>query len=354
MHPKKLLFPVALPLAIACALSACSKVEDMHDATMNMNGKTTQLAGTSERMHDVMTEVFDSGRQGAALDLRNKNFELLLDSKKLEDKGLYAGLYFMSFEFQLWTKLGVDGTKGEREVLMRDAADEFIRRLVGISHWDGVDPFAGKNPLAFGAAENERAVFNALAASVDRNNRKQTAVTAREGLEEISMLKMIETSLRAGKEIKEGRARLDDYPEYVDSILAREELARRLIEARYQALGLMVLGQLTPITKNITEGIKFKILGLPWTLNFANLNQSQLRVATYRLKEAARAKALLAELGVDVQLDVNILNIFRNATVVGVDDLARGRAKNPASEDAAKAAEDFLGAAETYLGAPLK
>lgn len=348
MTPSKKL---VLSLALVSTLSACSKVQDMHNATLQMNGKTSSLATTSESMKGVMGEIYDSGRQGAALDLRTKQFEMLLSSKKLEDKALYAGLYFLAFEFQLWSNVGIDDQKGERERLMKDAADEFVRRIVGIAHWDGVDPFAGKNPLAFGEAENERASFNALAAALERNNRKQEATAEKTGTETVSMLQMIENALRAGKEIKDGRARLSDYPEYVDIILLREELAGRLLEARYQTLGLIVLGQLTPITKNKVEGFKYKIWGKQWDLDLSSVNQSTLRMATFRLQEAQHAKEVLAELGREVTLDPSIQKIYRNARV---KNAASAEGKAAVSAEAAQVEADFLEAAAAYIGEDLK
>ncbi|HEY8280501.1 MAG TPA: hypothetical protein VIH99_12805, partial [Bdellovibrionota bacterium] len=90
------LFRTLLPslLLSSLALAACSKVNDMHDATMEMNATTGKMANTTEGMNKAMCEVFDSGRQGAALDLRDKQWERLENSKKLEDKGTYSGLYF--------------------------------------------------------------------------------------------------------------------------------------------------------------------------------------------------------------------------------------------------------------------
>jgi hypothetical protein len=139
-------------LAAFTALSGCSKVEEMHTATMEMNSTTSDLADVSSQMNKMMAEVYDSGRQGASLDLRNKLFDIAVNAPKIEEKATNAGLYFLAFEFQLWSNLGQDNRANERERLMKDAVEEFFCHLLSVTHWTEVDPFAGKNPLAFSEA----------------------------------------------------------------------------------------------------------------------------------------------------------------------------------------------------------
>jgi hypothetical protein len=343
-----------LPLAVVLlALASCSKVNDMHDATMEMDSKTSTLSDTSNKMNSILGEIYDTGRQGAALDLRNKEFNLVLNSPKLEDKGLHAVNYFLSFEFQLWSTVGEDDKSGERERLMQDAACEFFARLDGITHWDEVDPFAGNNPFAFGAAENEKASFNALAASLERNNRKQEMVQAESGTKEISLLQMIETALLADQQIQAGQARLQDFPQYVDTIRSHEEVALRLLKARYQVLGLAVLARLTPIGKNLVEGFKYKVLGESWSVDLSQLNDSELNQLTYYLRQAVEARDFLKAMGVDEPLDPSLQRIFSHARLQGAPLELTGQ--EPASQvDLAKAQADFLAAFTDYTGSSLQ
>jgi hypothetical protein len=323
------------------SLTGCSKIKQVQDDMKDMQTKTADMKA-------IMGEILDSGRQGAGIDVRNKNFDSLHNSTKLEDKGLFAGLYFLGFEFQLWSKLGLDKNPEARDHLLKDAADEFFRRLVGITHWDEVDPFAGKGLLNPNEEENEKATFNALAATMERSNRKQVATAEREGEQVITMLSMVKTALRAGKEIKAGHKSIRDYPEYVEIILAREELASRLITARYQVMGLSVLGQLTPLTKNKMEGFKYKIWGKAWEIDLEKLNVAQLRLATFRLKEAQAAKDLLLELGIEVKMDANIAKIYGNATMKNAPGTLEGDSAK--TEEARQIHADFVLAFDEYTG----
>lgn len=346
----------AYPCLALIALTGCSKVNDMHDATMAMNATTSKMAANTEKMgattttmNGIMCEVFDSGRQGAALDLRTKQWELVIGSPKLEDKGTFAGLYFLAFEFQLWSNLCEDSLSGQRNRLKADAVKEFSRRLLGISHWgpDEVDPFAGKNPLKFGDVENEKASFNAVAASMEENNRKQELTATDTSTDSDSMLNIIETGLRAGKEIREGKAKLQDFPEYVDLVLQREELMTRLLKARYQVMGLAVLGQLTPITRNLTEGLKYKYLGQKWDIDFNQLSESLVNLATFRIQQANEAHDTLKELGIEVTLDPAISNIFSHATVKNFAG-TKGARVTDVSSAAAHDQESLIGVLKNY------
>ena len=129
------------------------------------------------------------------------------------------------------------------------------------------------------------------------------------------MLNLIETALLAGQKIKAGEARLADYPEYVDLVRQQEEIALRLLDARYQMMTLAVLTQLIPIARNNWEGFYYKIWGARWKLDLAQLNSSQLRQATFRLKEAAHARDLLRQLGLEPRLNDSIAGIYANAEV---------------------------------------
>ncbi|MGZ3692892.1 MAG: hypothetical protein ACXWQO_01495, partial [Bdellovibrionota bacterium] len=207
--------PVLLTLF---ALSGCAKVKDMHDATMQMNATTAKLADTSSNMGNVMNEVMDTGRQGASLDLRNKLWDTVIKSPSLEDKANSAALYFEALEIALWNNQGLDKLQDQRDLLMKDAAEEFFCHLLAITHWDEVEPFAGKGLFAPGATQNEQMAFNAASMVLEKANRKSLYISKVTGQPPVTMLTMIETALLASKSIREGKSRPSDYPAYVEMI----------------------------------------------------------------------------------------------------------------------------------------
>jgi hypothetical protein len=293
----------------------------MAAVTEKMNQNTENMKSTTEGMSGVMTEIYDSGRQGAAVDLRNKQWDLLIHAAKPDEKAANAALFFIEFEFQLWSNFGRDTIKQERERLMQDAVCEFFVRLLGITHWapEELDPFAGSapvllaNPLKQSDLDNEKASFNALALTIEHNNRKQELIPETSA-DQLSMLSLIENALRAGKQIKEGKAKLSDFPAYVDLVLQNEELAVRLLRARHQMMGLAVLCQVTTMCRDLGEGAKYAKLGVRWDLDFSQLNESQVRLISFRLGEGIAARNFLAELGIRDDLDAGIQRVFSHGT----------------------------------------
>jgi hypothetical protein len=318
----------SFPLLTALALCACSKVNDMHDATMRMDATTAKMAAATaemntntkemkkqtDNMNGTMCELFDEGRQASAAAMRRDYWKIIHDSKKIEEKGNNAGLYFEAFEFQLWTHLCQDTQAKQLERLELDAVDEFLHSLIDLSHWapNSVDPFAGSNPIKFWESENEKASFNAIAAYLERNNRKEEEISDGEG---ISMLTLLENGLRASKQMHDGKAKLSDFPAYVKLVDERSELATRLLVARYQMLGLATLGYETTMTRSLLEGLKFKYLGKSWEIDFAELTPGKAALVKHRLGEAIRDRNLLAELGVTVELNPKLKEIFANGRV---------------------------------------
>jgi hypothetical protein len=150
VETKSLLSPFVLAgLLAGLAFTSCSKVNDMHDATMAMNATTSKMAATTSDLDantvglkgqtkdlaGLMTSIFDSGRQGASVDLRNKQWQEILDAKKPDEKAVNAELFFQEFEFELWGQVGDDKLADQRFRLMQDAATEIMGRLLGVTHW---------------------------------------------------------------------------------------------------------------------------------------------------------------------------------------------------------------------------
>jgi hypothetical protein len=160
------------------------------------------------------------------------------------------------------------------------------------------------------------------------------------------MRNLIESALLADQKIKSGEARLTDFPAYVDVVRQHEEIAIRLLQARYQMLGLAVLTQLTPISRNKWEGFKYKIWGKSWEIDLNKQNSSALRLAAFRLKEAARARDFLAGIGVKTELNPAIAKIYGNAQLKNAPAVSADAA-GVTEEDALKG--EFESALAEYL-----
>ncbi len=364
MKYQRLISTSLIAAIAASALSACQEkkqLSEMHDNTQQMNQTTTGMAAnmektvatmdsmkkttekvsvtaetTVEQMGKVIEnadktvnligESYDAGRQGGALDLRNKIYEVLRSTATpLDKKIVEAAKYMVAFEFQLWSGQGQDiegKTKTEAlEKLEHDAVIELFNNLKTVSHWDAdaIDPFAQPDLKAKSNFEekNQKAIFNALAAALHKTNRKQDrqeSLTVNKD-DKTSMFTLIERALLAGQEIRTGNKRTTDFPAYVDEVLRNEQMAIRLLQARYNIIGIVLLARVTQISDSLWEGFKLKIWGSKWDLDLDNMNISQVKYYNDHFAEAKKTKDLLTRLGIKVEIDKNIKKIFSHMNI---------------------------------------
>lgn len=306
------------------------------DVSGQMNEKMSKVVITAEQTAALMGEVYDTGRQGAALDVRKKLFDSIMTDSSLDKKVVHAAEYFLAFEFQLWSSLSQDNEADARDRLRRDALTELFNHLLTVSHFaeDDLDPFASPD-LQFSERfqkKNQMAVFNAIAAAAHITNRKSERNGKIENRENDSIYELIKTGLLAGAQIRKGEKRIEDFPSYVDEVLKNEGLALRLLKARYNVLGVILLARLTPIADSLWQGARLKYLGKAWSLNLSDLNISQVRLYKAHLTEAAKAKSLLAELGIKIQIDPSLKKIYEKMTVQTFAPAAANEDLNLSSE----------------------
>lgn len=317
MSPRFVLF-ASLTLT-ACLQLGCEmrdQLKDMHDNTAQMNKTTGTLADSTAQTVQMMGELYDASRQGTAMDLRKKLYDSIVLEKALDSKMINAAKYYMAFEFELWSGQGQDREIDRRHVLAKDAVEELFNHLKTVSHWDDedLDPFANPETPSLTpeiiSKKNQMAVFNALAATVHYTNRKQDPVTDKNNIPKLSMYSLIEESLLAGAEIRRGAKRIADYPIYVDEVLKTEALAIQFLKARYNVLGVMIIGQVSRISKSLWDGVKIKILNQKWNLETEKMSPSEVRSYRALLDQAEKTKQLLVRLGVSVELDKSVKSIF--------------------------------------------
>lgn len=289
-----------------------------------MNGKMTQVVETAEKTVKLMGELYDASRQGAAVLIREKWFDRVTSDLAIDKKLVDAGEYFLAFEFAVWSGQGQDENQGRRDELAKDAVQEFLHFAGTVGHWDveDVNPFAQpESPLKsgeyFSSVEtlNQKASFNVLAAAMHKINRKQEFAAQENGLEVLNMFKLIETGLLAGAEIKAGNKQLSDFPPYVDEVLREEPTAIKLLQARYNMLGLILLGRMSKIQDSLMTGLGMKVLHKKWDFDLSSINSSQLEYFRLHLQHAMQTRQLLEKLNIKVLRDSDVQAIFSNLTL---------------------------------------
>lgn len=330
------------------ALAGCGqlkKVDDMNANTAQMNETTAKMSASMEEMNKaiattnqtssaisatsngiaasafhtggVIDSAQDAGRQGGSLDARTKQFDAIIGSKKVDVKIVSAGIYMQAFEYQLWNNRGIDATPNKLNELEFEAVNEFFPRVSTISHWDDIDPMALPTKPFAGDTTNQKASFNAIATELHRLNRIEEDTAEEANVSANSMFTLIANSLRAGKQVREGRARLEDFPAYVDRVLTFEDIAIKLLQARYQMLGLALLIETTPILNGLWEGFEYTSGLKKWNLDLSTLSQSKLRRYRLQFTYAERTEALLSEIGAPVKLHPSVAKIYSGMKITG-------------------------------------
>jgi hypothetical protein len=358
------LITVLLTSGLLMACQEKKQLNEMHDSTVQMNATTQKMAanmektvaimektmtaldksneqmeklkvttdraaGSSEKVVPLIAESYDLARQGGAHTIRKDLFDSMLKVDMPVDRKLVAaGEYMVAFEFQLWSGLGqdIEGKNSKaKDKLSKDAVTEFFNNLATVSRWSGPsNPFARPQYTPFGKLnwtinagpeENEMAVFNVMAAALHKTNRKQEGYAEFNQVDPISMFSLIQNALVASLQIRSGEKKIEDFPIYVDELLRSEPLAIRLLQARYNMLGLVLLGRVTSISDSLLEGMKFLYLDKKWTLDLDRMNISQVRFYRMHLTEAQKTRDLLKKIGAEIPVHSKLKAIYSNMTV---------------------------------------
>ena len=326
--------------------------DGMATTTQGMSGKMEDVRAISNRLEAETAELYDALKQSDSNLSRQNTLKLVIQDKSVQHKLADAVKYFWAFEFQVWSGIGQD-TPEKRMDLAFIGAREFLNDISECMEPGQVDPdplalneVLDKNLLTTGArfaqqglvggiakflanivdptapalgqelAEkgNRQLCLNAMAAQLQETNYKQTTVLKqRPELAKLTMLSLIEASLRAKVEMSEKGKELSDYPEFVTQVLMREENATLLLQARYNFLGTMVLG----LTTNIQDGVlaPAKMMLADWKMDLSKKNKAQVAEVTGYLKDALRMRKFMLEVGIQPKLDAGLVKILNHGVL---------------------------------------
>lgn len=230
-------------------LDKMSKTSDeMNASTKDLRSLTREeLVERLEAMNGTTGALFEAMRQGDTSALRRASLNELLRETTLQARVAEAGLYLMSFEYQVLGTIARDLDPRHREVLYQQALLEFFLKLDKFAPPGGdIQPDA--KPTDDPTDEENRAsAYNALAFSLHKTNRQQVEdpIYGRP----VSMYDLIITALRMKPEIEAGRFVLPNGPHYIKEVLARPAMVEQLLQTRYNMFAYGFLG----LTTNMVE-----------------------------------------------------------------------------------------------------
>lgn len=312
---------------MAALLSSCSKIKELDGRTQNMDDNTQKMSKTTENMAETTggmkattTTMYNQVRAKEAEETRHRSFDAVEnENNQMGTKISNAAVYFMSFEFQLWTGTSSYDDQKFREDLFLDATNEFTRRMN--------DLYAHVNtkkmgPTNEGKSYNAEESFYALSAALHMNHRYQEQLHAKHPeIEIVSFYDIMKVALTK------------DF-NHDSNILAHEEIlltginkevAVELLKARVDILSALSVKHLTDkremtLSQKIAA-LLFKVTGgskgtiaLPET--YANANNSTKNTVETYLDGALKTKVFLKTIGIEKKVEKTIYSVLQNIKLV--------------------------------------
>ena len=312
-------------------IASCKQLDNME----NMNSKTNELATTSnqisqtsdsiakqsESILDVSVglkknteDLYHQARSKEAEETRQRARDALKLESSFEEKITRSAIYFKSFEFQLWTNKNASSRDDQeyRKELQLEAAEEFFRTVQ--SFYAEIGDSTDISPASEDTAT--RALFS-LSVTMHETHHAQKELIKKENIEEISMLSMIEDTLKKESQLNDGLISLGDLKPYEIAILENAESARNLLRMRYDILSSMVLAKVSDLGDPTYGTVastytQLKLYMMKWNSKFVSLNPAQKAQVDTFLGEALRMKEVLSSLGINSELESKIGKIYRN------------------------------------------
>ncbi len=309
---------LTLGLSLSGILSGCEmtgQLKEMHDSTGAMNSKmdsmNTQMDKTVQGVsatNDTSCNMLKDLLQGNTRQARQEVLDSMGKVSSMDDKIDRAGQFFMAFEFQLWEPAcdsDTNKTAGHISVklehLYEDAANEFFREVANYLP----DVTAQIDPTASDEATED---FLALSAAVHLVNTNQIAMNLPLKRQNVSMLSLIEDTLKKKKAADEERLVLQAF-EHI--IMFNEDKAVALLRARSNFLPVMLLSKIINV-QNANILSKLWMLKIHSDAKFSQLNKDQVIEYTTWIHEANREISFLKSLGYEPSIHSNVTDFYKH------------------------------------------
>ncbi len=338
---------IGLSLGTVLALSSCGKVNDMHDATMEMQKQTKDMGDTTKRMEETTCKMYTSLRQGNAKQSRDADMTAMRGSKNINEKLELAAKYMQGFEYQLWTSSCAD--VAPREVAIDQAVTELLTNL---------EPYVSDRSQVNATKQSgDYQTLYAMAATLHRTNLLQAQYLAGTGETSLRPLDILVKGLRYNQEKNRGTLADAKFPIWATTVGKYEKDAEFILRLRgnfLMAYGYAIAdsdkygdapGTLAKAWRLITT----KIFSSKWKPRLDHRDPTEIRERiTVSLQLAKETRDALTSLGIDPMIDATVTKIWKDADFSGIDlgALDKGKGDDPAR---AKAIRDLIAARDSLL-----
>lgn len=321
-----------IPLAMTSGCKEINNVNQMADDTSNMKKSTgsmdeklSEMSGDTSVMKDAILTtrdaliavkdrtqgledrtctLFKDLRQGDSLRIREDTFDDgISHASSLEEKIGKAGIYYASFEFQLIDDQACDAPEA-RGVLYESAFTELFLSLTRYMP----DPDIPVDPASTG--EREQGLL-ALSAAIHQVNPNRAALDTRIGQPSVSVLSLLEATLKKAQDLETGRIKWEDLEAYERQILSNQKAAIRLLKTRSDFMPTMLLSKITPVKKRSWIGRAWMAY-IGTRASFDDLTVGDLKNIVTWIEEADREIDYLRSIGQAFEINRNIKEFYKN------------------------------------------
>jgi hypothetical protein len=346
-----------LPVFTILALSSCSKINDMHDATMDMDSRmadmqkdmqdvdnktsqldaqttqvaaqTQQVVGLTAQVKDLTEELaqltenlgqttqstYEDLRQGNSVTLRAYALKQMTKAKAVEEKLSFAGIYMQAYEFQLWKGTGMD----DQTVLQGLYYQAFIEFFKDVREFE--DGSYNLDPTSTSMTNED---LYAIAATMHEVNQNAVELDTTNNTPQVSILSLIKDTLAKEKDVNSGKIAWNSLQQYEQEILSNEKDAVYLLRLRENFLPIMTLSQLSNLEY---EGFIAKLANflLGITPDFTALNLSQVYTYTTWIQDANTTHDYLVANGYDPMINWKLAHLYAPLKMPDTSTLAEPR-----------------------------
>jgi hypothetical protein len=299
--------------------------QEMNETTKGLGENTKKVAELTDRMDKQTAEMYRDLRQGDSLNARRAGLKAMTEAEEPARKISEAAKYFMSFEYQVWTGIGHDDAANRLE-LAASAAREFMKDVQGFlapGEEAAASPLAAPMGPVGKESANREQDLNALSVAMHMLNPKQEILLKEhKDLKEMSMYVMIGEALSAGRDIALGAKKPEDFPQYVREILVYENLAKLLMQVRYNYLGAMTVSRVSNIRSGALSYVGMRYFNFDWTtfkakrtwmIDISKLGLVEVNELARYVKGAMQVNDAMLSVGMIPSMDEDLKAILEKA-----------------------------------------
>jgi hypothetical protein len=373
---------LGLGLVSALSLSSCSKVNDMHDATMDMSKttkgmadttdkmakttdhmsettdhmsettdglskKTDHLAGTTDRMDETTCKMYTSLRQGNAKVSRDTDMQQMLKSKDITEKLELSAKYMQGFEYQVWAPSCSD--VAPRELTIDQAATELLT---------AIQPLAkDRSNVTATSQSSDYGTLYAMAATLHRINELQAVYLAKSDEKVMTLEDVLVQGLEYNQKKNRGELTDSTFPLWATTVGKYEKDSQFLLRLRgnfLMAYGYAVAdsdayGDSPGLLKKLWRLKMTSWFSSKWTPSLESRDATEIHERiTVSLQLAKATHDSLVRLGIDPMTDQSMVAIWKDAdfSKFNLKAMAQGKGDDPSR---AKAIAELISARDALL-----